>query len=112
MPSALLTMTDADVGAVPLATEINAVVGTSSTTLTRPANAKFLHIRVDVGAFLIRNGSGAIMPSVEFPASTVADGTAALRLPAGASQTFPVADTPAITVKGFGATPSMTYFWR
>jgi hypothetical protein len=112
MPNSLITISEADVGEVPLDAEVNHVVGTTATTLTRPANAKFLVLAADKNAFRLRKGAGASMPAQALPAASVTDGTGALYLPEGKTVTLPVFDTTAVTVKGYDAGSVLTYYWR
>ena len=100
-----------EAGAVALSDSIKAVVGTTATALTRPSGARMLVLQADVNGWRVRLGdfhtSG--MPSVEFPAASVTDGSAGWYIAAGRTLTLPAAGV--VTVKGYAGSSVLSYYW-
>lgn len=98
-------------GVLPLATNINAVVGTTPTVLSPPGGTfpRFLVLVADKGGFRVRRGSVAgAMPATEFPAASVTNNLAGLYIPVGVSRILPAAQ---VTVVGYAADSALTYYW-
>jgi hypothetical protein len=101
-------------GCLPLSSDVNHVVGTTATKITKPAGKMILVIVADKGgwryAVTDRSGSGTNdMPAAEFPVASVTDGTGAMHLGPGGSQLLPGPSTT--TVKGYAADSVLTYYW-
>lgn len=101
-------------GALPLGSSIQHILGNSpaATYIANPGAAKFIVMIAERGGWRIRRGdyhtSG--MPSVEYPAVAVSDGSGALYLPEGRDLTLPLT-TGGITVAGYATTSILTYFF-
>lgn len=103
-----------DMGALALSDEVNAVVGTSATKITKPTGAlkaKALVLMSDKGGFRVRRGDfvSSGMPTVEYPTVSVTDGTGGLYIPSGGFVILPAPDQ--VTVKGYAADSVLTYYW-
>ena len=91
---------------------INAVVGTTATLLTPPmALPNLLMVKAVQGGFNLRMGDhhSAGMPSTEFPAASVTDGSGGLHIAAG--ETITVSSPTAVTVAGYDSTSVLLYWW-
>ena len=95
-------------GAIPVAGEIEHLVGVTKTTLTRPTGMKTLVLHVEAGAFRAQLGAGAGLTGAA-PGASVTDGTGSLKLAAGSQTVLPAPAT--ITVIGTSASDVLTYYW-
>ncbi|WP_421994542.1 hypothetical protein [Roseococcus sp.] len=114
MSTETLTYDPGAFGAMPLAPEINHVVGTAAMLLARPSGERFLVLRADKGGFRVRRGDFAAsgMPATELPDAAVTDGSGALYLAEGQTLPIPCNAASVFTVKGYAAASVLTYFWR
>lgn len=99
-------------GAIALASEIQAAVGTTHILALKPTTfvPRFLVMAADKGNWRVRVGdwTGEGDPD-EFPASSITDGTSALLIAEGRSLVIPAPD--AVTLKGYAADSVLTYYW-
>ena len=99
-----------DLGVVPLPQEIDQVVGTAVTKLTRPAKAEVLVLVVEKNTFRVKPGDWVSTPlSGAAPGASITDGTGSLLLPEGSRWVLSAPDK--ITVVGSAAGSILTYYW-
>jgi hypothetical protein len=107
-------MTPVDLGALPLSDQVNHIVGTAVTLITKPTwtngRPSGLVLLSENGGFRVAVGDRtATMPTLETPAATVADNTGTLYLGHGGKIVLPGPDT--VTIKGYAADSVLTYYW-
>lgn len=101
-----------DLGALPIASEINHVVGTNAKKLSRPSpNARVLVLMADKGSWRLRLGDHVAsgMPSAVDPTTEVTDGSGAYKVAEGTKHVLAAAGE--VTVQGYAATDVLTYYW-
>lgn len=97
-----------DVGSIALPEEINHVVGTTATVLTKPNFARHLVLHAEAGDWRLKTGSFPSLGSTA-PAASVTDGSGSLLLKEGDQLVIPAPDT--FTVKGPSSGSILTYIW-
>jgi hypothetical protein len=109
-----------EIGALPVSNLIYSVVGTTPTLITKPAPAgadaiQALVIFCEKGSFRIRTGDCSStgtndMPTLEFPAaSEMVEGKGGVYMAAPSQICVP--SPSLITVKGYSATSTISYYW-
>jgi hypothetical protein len=99
------------IGCLPVSDAINHVYGSTATLLEKPTGKHTLVLVADKGGFRLRVGDyvASGMPSTEYPAAGVTNGSGALYLGQGGVLVMPGPSD--VTVKGYAADSVLTYYW-